>query len=158
LPAPPRPVAPDPRDPADAIVVYTDGSCLGNPGPAGWGAYLRAGARSKDLAGYLGEGTNNIAELSAIKQALRAIKDRTRRVRLHGVSVYARVVLTRGWKAKANTELIEETRALIAEFRHLELRWVRGHAGVLENEWVDYLARRAMLDGVAAARAARKAR
>jgi ribonuclease HI len=117
LPPPPRPTAPDAADPADAIVVYTDGSCLGNPGPAGWGAYLRAGSRSKDLSGYLGEGTNNIAELTAIREALRAIKNRTRRVILHSDSTYARGVLTRSWKAKANVELITETRALIAGFR-----------------------------------------
>jgi len=152
LPPPPRPTAPRPADPADAIVVYTDGSCLGNPGPAGWGAYLRAGARDKDLSGYLGEGTNNIAELTAIKEALRAIKNRTRRVILHSDSTYARGVLTRGWKAKANAELIAETRALMAGFPRLEMRWVRAHAGVVENEWVDYLARTAMLEGVAAAR------
>ncbi|MFO0982815.1 MAG: ribonuclease H [Planctomycetota bacterium] len=145
--APVRPTAPDARDPEGAIVAYTDGSCLGNPGPAGWGAYLRAGSHSRDLSGYLGEATNNIAELWAIKGALQAIKDRRRRILLYSDSRYARGVLALGWKVKANGELIAEIRALISELPRLELRWVRSHAGHVENEWVDYLARRAMSEG-----------
>ncbi|MEW6743483.1 MAG: ribonuclease H [Planctomycetota bacterium] len=147
LVVPPRPPAPHPDDPPGTIVIYSDGSCFGNPGPAGWGAYLRYGAHSRDLSGYLGEATSNIAELQAIREALAAIRNRSLPVLLYSDSRYARGVLARGWKANVNRELIEATRELIASFRELSFRWVKGHRGVPENEWVDYLARKAIRDG-----------
>ncbi|MFO8072253.1 MAG: ribonuclease H [Polyangia bacterium] len=139
------PNASDHPDPSATIVVYTDGACLGNPGPAGLGYYLELPDGNRLQRGEpLGRATNNIAELTAISRALELIDDRRdARVLLHTDSEYAIGLLTRGWKAKANRELIERIRRRVARFPLLELRKVRGHAGVPQNELVDRLARAA---------------
>lgn len=139
------PIASDHPDPSSTIVVYTDGACLGNPGPAGLGYYLELPDGTRLRRGEpLGRATNNIAELTAILRALELIDDRRdARVLLYTDSEYAIGVLTRGWKAKANRELIEKIRRRSARFPLLELRKVRGHAGVPQNELVDRLARSA---------------
>jgi ribonuclease HI len=123
-----------------AIIVYADGACSGNPGPAGAGVVLLDGTSRRELSHYLGVGTNNIAELSALELAALAIDARERPVRMHTDSQYAIGVLTKGWKAKANVELIARLRALLAHFADLELRYVPGHAGVPLNERADQLA------------------
>jgi ribonuclease HI len=123
-----------------AIIVYADGACSGNPGPAGAGVVLLDGKSRRELSHFIGIGTNNIAELTAIELAAQAIADRERPVRIHTDSQYAIGVLTKGWKAKANVELIARLRALLAGFADLELRYVPGHAGVALNERADALA------------------
>jgi ribonuclease HI len=128
----------------DPIIAYTDGACSGNPGPAGIGVVLVCGEKRKEISTYLGEGTNNIAELTAILAALEAIKDRKRSVRVITDSSYAIGVLSKGWKAKANVELIARMRVLLAEFTQLSFEWVKGHAGHAENEGCDELAREAV--------------
>jgi ribonuclease HI len=129
-----------PAHDAGAIIVYADGACSGNPGPAGAGVVLIDGGARRELSHYLGSGTNNIAELTAIELAAQAIADRERAVRMHTDSQYAIGVLTKGWKAKANVELVARVRALLAQFTDLELRYVPGHAGVALNERADALA------------------
>jgi ribonuclease HI len=151
-PEPPKPQkkpAPKPKKkaPAEApphvegaISVYTDGACSGNPGPAGLGVVLVEEKGRQELSEYLGVGTNNIAELTAIERALDMTEDIRSPVRIHTDSQYAIGVLTKGWKAKANKELIEgileklETRSVIA------IVYVPGHAGVPLNERADELA------------------
>jgi ribonuclease HI len=129
--------------PRDAIIVYTDGACSGNPGPAGLGVVILDGGKRRELSEYLGTGTNNIAELMAIVRALEELpKDRT--VVLHADSAYALGLLGKGWKAKANQELVERMRGLAREFHDLRLVKVDGHAGVAENERADELARAAI--------------
>ena len=123
-----------------AIIAYADGACSGNPGPAGAGVVLLDGKSRRELSHFIGTGTNNIAELTAIELAAQAIADRERPVRIHTDSQYAIGVLTKGWKAKANVELIARLRALLAGFADLELRYVPGHAGVALNERADALA------------------
>jgi len=123
-----------------AIIVYADGACSGNPGPAGLGIVLIDGKLRRELSHYLGEGTNNIAELTAIELAAQAIEARDRPVRMHTDSQYAIGVLQKGWKAKANVELIARVKKLLANFADLELRYVRGHSGVPLNERADALA------------------
>jgi ribonuclease HI len=130
--------------PADAIVVYTDGACSGNPGPAGIGVVILDGGKRRELSEYLGTGTNNIAELMAIVRALEEVpRDRT--IVLHADSSYALGLLGKGWKAKANQELVERMRKLARDFRDLRLVKVDGHAGVAENERADELARTAIV-------------
>jgi ribonuclease HI len=124
----------------NAIVVYADGACSGNPGPAGVGIVLIDGASRRELSQFLGEGTNNIAELTAIELAALAIGPTARPVRMHTDSQYAIGVLSKGWKAKANVELVARVRKLLADFADLELRYVRGHSGVPLNERADALA------------------
>jgi len=130
--------------PKDAIIVYTDGACSGNPGPAGIGVVILDGGKRRELSEYLGVGTNNIAELMAIVRALEEVpRDRT--VVLHADSSYALGLLGKGWKAKANQELVERMRGLAKGFRDLRLVKVDGHAGVPENERADELARGAIV-------------
>jgi ribonuclease HI len=124
--------------PQNAIVAYTDGACSGNPGPAGVGVVLIDGKERRELSEYLGTGTNNIAELTAIELAVRAAPA-DRPIRVHTDSTYAIGVLTKGWKAKANTELIAKLRELL-KGRQVEIVYVPGHAGVLLNERADVLA------------------
>lgn len=129
--------------PADAVHVYTDGACTGNPGPMGIGVVLLSGTDRKEVSEYLGVGTNNIAELTAIQRALE-LSPRDRTVVLHSDSSYALGLLGQGWKAKANQELVARLRQIAAGFRDLRLVKVAGHAGVKENERCDELAREAI--------------
>ena len=132
--------------PNDALIVYTDGACTGNPGPMGVGVVILDGKERKEVSEYLGHGTNNIAELAAIVRALELCpKERT--VVLHCDSSYALGLLGKGWKAKANQELVEKMRAEAKQFRDLRLVKVAGHAGVAENERADELARMAITRG-----------
>src|ERR1700759_4557025 len=75
--------------PEGAIVVYADGACSGNPGPAGIGVVMQDGKQRRELSKYLGQGTNNIAELTALGEAALVIEDPERPVRLHTDSKYA---------------------------------------------------------------------
>lgn len=126
------------------VIAYVDGACSGNPGPAGLGVVLIDGERRIELSEFLGKSTNNIAELSAIGQALREIPDHRRPMVIHTDSSYSIGVLQKGWKAKANAELIAELRALLSGRPHTRLVYVPGHAGVVLNERADALARAAV--------------
>lgn len=123
-----------------SVCVYTDGACSGNPGPAGIGVVLRYKGKSKEISRFLGQATNNIAELEAIKVGLKAIKNRDLPVIVFTDSSYAFGLLTRGWKAKLNTVLVEEIRGLMKHFKKLRFVKVKGHAGHPENERADRLA------------------
>jgi len=128
----------------DILEIYTDGASSGNPGPSGIGAVLRYGAHEREISRYIGEATNNIAELEAIRVALEAVKNRDLPVRLYTDSSYAHGVLSQGWKAKKNRRLIESIRDLMNHFRDLRLMKVPGHAGLEGNERADRLAVRAI--------------
>ena len=128
----------------EIVVAYTDGACSGNPGPAGLGVVvLDAGAR-QELGEYLGLTTNNVAELTAILRALEMVEDRARKLLVHTDSQYAIGVLTKGWKAKANVELIATIRGVLSHCPKAQLIYVPGHAGVEWNERADELARLAV--------------
>jgi ribonuclease HI len=128
----------------EPIVVFADGACSGNPGPAGIGIVLVSGPHRKEISEYIGEGTNNIAEIMAVMRGLELIKDRARPVVVKTDSSYTIGVLSKNWKAKANKELIAQARAVVALFATLRFEWVPGHAGVAENERCDELARAAV--------------
>ena len=130
--------------PADAIHVWTDGGANPNPGPSGIGVVIVDGQSKKELSEFLGHGTNQIAELTAILRGLQEIGDRNRPVVVYSDSAYSIGLLTQNWKAKANVELVARIRDLVAEFP--AIRWVKvaGHAGVPENERCDELARMAV--------------
>ena len=123
-----------------AITVYTDGSSKGNPGSGGVGVVMISGGFRRELSIFLGKVTNNVAELTAIKLALEAIKKRDWPVELYTDSKYAIGVLSGGYKAKKNQELITEIKALMQVFPRLLLIKVEGHTGVAENERADRLA------------------
>ena len=112
----------------------------------GVGVVILDGRERQEVSEYLGHGTNNIAELTAIVRALELCpKDRT--VVLHSDSAYALGLLGKAWKAKANQKLVEKMRALGREFSDLRLVKVAGHSGVSENERCDQLARDAITRG-----------
>ena len=127
----------------DSWIAYTDGACTGNPGPAGSGTIVIApGGKIHESYAYLGQGTNNIAELTAVLEALERTPAGEALV-LHTDSQYAIGVLTKGWKAKANVALIEKIRAALRG-RKVAFVYVPGHAGVPLNERADELAREAI--------------
>jgi ribonuclease HI len=129
---------------ADAIHVWTDGACEGNPGPAGLGVVIIDGSERRELSEYLGMGTNNIAELTAILRGLESIGDRKRPVVVYSDSQYSIGLLTQNWKAKANQELVAKLRGLTREFADLRFVKVAAHSGIPLNERVDELARGAI--------------
>src|SRR4051794_10855525 len=135
------------------IDFYTDGACPGNGqrpegGPMGAGIVGRSGKLEREWAIPLGLGTNQKAELLAIREALLKVKDRPgTRVRIHTDSAYAIGCLTRDWKVKANKDLVDEVRRLAGECAEFQMRKVSGHAGVPANERADELAVRAAVTG-----------
>lgn len=137
----------------DTVVVYTDGACKGNPGPGGWGAFLRWGGHEKELFGGEALTTNNRMELTAVIEALASLK-RGCRVAIYTDSEYVRNGITtwiKGWKARGwrtadrkpvkNVELWQRLEALEAKHQ-VRWHWVRGHAGDPGNERADRLANR----------------
>jgi ribonuclease HI len=141
------------------VTIYTDGSCLGNPGPGGYGAVLLFengdGEHRKELAAGFAPTTNNRMELLAVIEALRTLK-KPCTVTLTTDSQYVQKALTegwlknwqrRGWKTAAkkpvkNQDLWRKLIPLL-ETHEVEFRWTKGHAGDPENERCDELARTA---------------
>ncbi|MBA3576476.1 MAG: ribonuclease HI [Sphingomonas sp.] len=133
------------------VEIFTDGACKGNPGPGGWAALIRSGAREKEIAGGEPLTTNNRMELAAAIEALNALK-RPCEVDLHTDSNYVRDGITKwihswqrnGWrtldrKPVKNAELWQAL--LEAADRHqVKWHWVKGHSGHPENDRVDELA------------------
>jgi ribonuclease HI len=146
-PAPARDVkkAVDEKPPENAVQVWTDGACTGNPGPAGLGVVIIDGKERRELSEYLGEGTNNIAELTAILRGLEEVKDRKARpIVVYTDSEYSIGCLTKAWKPKKNVELIADIRELVRQFPDVRFVKVAGHAGIPLNERTDQLAREAV--------------
>ena len=132
-------------DASTTVIVFTDGGCRGNPGPAGSGVYAEfPDGRAVEACRSLGRGTNNIAELTAIDMAMDLLDEAgvaaDAPVVLFSDSDYANGVLTRGWKAKKNTELILGLRDKLKGRPGVSLEWVAGHVGIAGNEKADQLA------------------
>ncbi len=134
------------------IKIYTDGACSGNPGPGGWGAVLEYGEHIKELSGGEKDTTNNKMELTAVIQALSALKEPCK-VTLTTDSKYVCDSVTKGWvyswqknnwrkadkKPALNIELWQQLLPLLEEHQ-VEFVWVKGHAGHPQNERCDTLA------------------
>lgn len=133
------------------VYIYTDGACKGNPGVGGWGALLRYGQHEKELLGGAAETTNNRMELTAVIEALRALK-RSSRVQICTDSQYVKNGMEswiEGWKKNGwqtankqpvkNADLWRELDALVQQHQ-VTWTWVKGHAGHPENERADALA------------------
>jgi ribonuclease HI len=133
-----------PNEPADenTVVIYTDGACSGNPGPAGIGVHLSRPGEQVEISEFIGSGTNNIAELTAILRALQTLteEEKSSRIHLYTDSGWSLGVLIMGWKAKANLEIIAQIQEVMKDLPNLELLKVKGHAGIEGNEEADYLA------------------
>jgi len=135
----------------DAVIIYTDGACRGNPGPGGWGVILNYKGKIKELYGAEKHTTNNRMELMAAIQALESLT-RPCSVQLNSDSVYVLKGITdwmpnwkkRGWKTAAKTPVKNEDlwrRLDVAITKHkVEWKWVKGHSGDTGNERADVLA------------------
>ena len=135
-----------------SIKVYTDGACKGNPGPGGWGVYIKFNNEEKDLYGGNPETTNNQMEMQAALEALKYLKDEDEAIKLYTDSNYLRQGITdwiHKWKLNnsrtaakkpvANRDLWIEISDL-NEKMNVEWNWVKGHAGDPGNERADQLA------------------
>ncbi len=135
------------------VTIYTDGSCLGNPGPGGYAAVLLSGPHRKELAQGFSGTTNNRMEIMAVIAGLESLKTRSA-VEIVTDSQYVKKAFTdrwlagwqkNGWKTAAkqpvkNQDLWKRLVPLI-EAHEVKWRWVRGHSGDPENERCDQLAR-----------------
>ncbi len=137
----------------NAVEIYTDGACKGNPGPGGWGVLLKSAGSEKELFGGELATTNNRMELLAVIRAFETL-NRPCRVALFLDSQYVLKGITEwlpGWKAKGwrtaakqpvkNVDLWQALDALVSQGGHeIDWRWVRGHNGDPGNERADALA------------------
>jgi len=126
------------------ISIYADGACQPNPGKCGIGALLRYGKFEKEISEYIGEGTNNVAELTAIKVALEAIKRKDIPVVIYTDSRYAVDVLTGEKIAHTNTDLVVDLTYLMCSFDDINIHWIKGHNGNPYQERADQLANAAI--------------
>ena len=135
------------------IEVFTDGACSGNPGPGGWGVILRYKGTEKELSGGAPETTNNRMELTAVIEALKALKRECdvvihtdSRYVMDGVQQWLPNWKQNGWKTSnkkspvKNVDLWQELDTLLQK-HNIRWIWVKGHNGHEENERVDRLAR-----------------
>jgi ribonuclease HI len=146
------------------VRIYTDGACIGNPGPGGWAALIEADGQREELSGAAPQTTNNRMELTAVIEALRRVPPPTP-VRVITDSQYVMQGLTRwlpGWRRRGwrtangqpvlNRDLWEQLVAL--DGGRVRWEWVRGHQGHPGNTRVDALARARAREALAQRRAA----
>jgi len=134
------------------IIAYTDGACSGNPGPGGWGVWLKYGEHEKELCGGEKNTTNQRMELQAAIEALQALKKPSQitvvsdsKYVLNGITSWIHGWKKKGWKnskkeAVANRELWEALDVLNQK-HDVDWQWVKGHSGDEGNERADELAR-----------------
>jgi ribonuclease HI len=143
----------------EAVEIYADGACKGNPGPGGWGVLMRAGGREKEMHGGESQTTNNRMELTAVIEGLQALKAPSV-VRVYTDSQYVQKGISewihnwkrRGWltadkKPVKNEDLWRRLDEAAARHR-VQWFWVKGHAGHPENERADALANKGIEVGV----------
>lgn len=134
------------------VHIFTDGACKGNPGKGGWGAVLKYGSATKEMSGFCHNTTNNRMELTAVIQALYALKEPCE-VILTTDSQYVVNGIEKGWvekwkangwrkpdrKPAQNSDLWEELLSLL-KVHNVKFEWIKGHNGHEENERCDQLA------------------
>ncbi len=139
------------------VTIYTDGGCIDNPGPGGYGVVLLYKGHRKELTEGFRRTTNNRMELLAAIKGLEALKERCRVV-IYSDSQYLVNAIEQGWARRwqsndwwrnrkeraVNPDLWERLLAL-CDRHEVQFRWIRGHAGTEENERADVLARESAL-------------
>lgn len=125
--------------------IWVDGACSGNqfhgPQPMGGGIVARSDGHEREWSLFLGHGTNQLAEILVVSEALLRVRNRPEaNVTVYSDSQYAIGLLTLSWKPKANVEAVEQARSLIAECRSFRMVKVAGHSGHDANERADRLA------------------
>lgn len=130
------------------IKIFTDGSSRGNPGPGGYGVVMLYKGNRKELSQGYRITTNNRMELTAVIKALEAIKKNSIKVTIYSDSKYVVESVEKGWvwnwrekkfKKKKNIDLWKQFIPLYKKF-NIKFIWVKGHAGIKENERCDKLA------------------
>jgi ribonuclease HI len=130
------------------IIIYTDGSSRGNPGPGGYGTVLIYKEHRKELSGGFRKTTNNRMELLAVIAGLEAITKPNAPVTVYSDSKYVVDSVEKGWlwgwikkgfKGKKNKDLWQRF-AEVYKLHRVTFQWVKGHAGIPENEVCDQLA------------------
>ncbi len=141
------------------VIIYTDGGAIGNPGPGGYGVVLLSGKHRRELSGGFRLTTNNRMELTAAIEALKALKS-TSKATLHSDSQYLVNGISKGWAKKwrangwmrnkkdpaLNPDLWQQLLEL-CEKHDVTFVWVKGHAGIAENERCDQLTQEAIKSG-----------
>lgn len=126
------------------IIVYTDGSCIGNPGPGGWAALIMTDDLEKEISGHDKDTTNNRMEMTAIIEALKFIRKNhgtEAKIIINSDSNLIIQTLKQGWKRKANTDLwaeLDKARAWL----NISWNWVKAHHTNPHNNRVDELAQK----------------
>lgn len=128
------------EDGRPVVTVYTDGACIGNPGPGGWAAILSAGEKRKAISGGADWTTSQRMEVTAAIEALAALK-KPCSVEIYSDSQYLVQTMMQGWKRRANLDLWEVLDREVARHR-VRFVHVRGHRGIPLNEAADRLANR----------------
>jgi ribonuclease HI len=141
---------------SEAVIIYTDGSARGNPGPGGYGAILMFGDHRKELAQGYRRTTNNRMELMAVIAALKTLKRPGFRVTIYSDSQYVVRAVSEGWLenwirtqfkgGKKNRDLWEEYHKLSKAYQ-IRFHWVKGHADNPYNNRCDVLATEAADNG-----------
>lgn len=138
------------------VIIYTDGACFGNPGAGGYGAVLMQGNKRKEIAQGYRRTTNNRMEIIAVIKALELIKTPMQVIKLHTDSKLIVDTLSKGWLQKwqrngwrkadkspvLNQDLWEQLAVQNSKFK-VEYIWVKGHAGIEENERCDVISKNA---------------
>ena len=120
------------------ITIYTDGACLGNPGPGGWGAVITGDGTKRSVHGSDPHTTNNRMEIMAVVEGLRNISDKSE-VAVFSDSTYVINTMTKNWKRNKNKDLWNLLDQEVTS-RAVSWHWVKGHSGDLLNEEADRLA------------------
>ena len=143
----------------EKVQIFTDGACKGNPGPGGWGAIIRFKDNEKEINGYKPLTTNNIMELMAVIESLKAISKPFEIVITtdskyvkNGITSWIHNWKKNGWKTAAkkpvkNKQLWIELDHLIQK-HNVSWKWVKGHSGHIENERADELANEAITNNI----------
>ncbi|MDR3031242.1 MAG: ribonuclease HI [Holosporales bacterium] len=140
----------------DVVEVYTDGSCIGNPGPGGWGAVFVSRDKRTNISGFEKHTTNNRMELKAAIESIKALPKNIKLIVYtdssyvkNGITIWIKNWIKNNWKLASgqhvkNQDLWEELTAAI-EGRNIEWVWIKGHAECTNNNNADFIARSAIV-------------
>ena len=136
------------------VQLFTDGACLGNPGPGGWACILRHGDRKKEMFGSSPQTTNNRMELTAAMEGLRSLREPCEvevvtdsEYLKNGITTWIHSWKRNGWKTSARKPVVNQDLWMeldsLCEGHTIQWTWTKGHANHTDNNRCDELATRA---------------